>query len=425
MALSRDFRQIVAPAATGNQVYTIGFTPKVLIAFATHQTAEGFAVQARGCFGAASGSALANQRSAAWVMRTGVTTTGARCRVDDGLLFLIDTAGNTFIQVRVVSLDANGYTLNWITTTSGVLVYVLALGGADIENVGVLGWTADNPATVPATQNIAGFGFDPNFYMLYGALVTLLNTTTVNAKFCLGAAKSATERWMFTMSARDGQTMTALVDAMKHQRTDRVLAALLNNSTLAGEADHSAFITDGVQINWLDALGSAGNLFGILGIRFAAGVSFDVGAFSQATGTAPYTQDVTAPGHLPVALLLSSFCAAATTAIIVDAEEMIGVAIDPVEDEGVIWTEAVDAVLPTDTNMASLSTKAIKTANSPATTLDEGDISAMLSNGFRVNWSAASTAILEEFCYVTFGEAAAEAAEMKVHQAIYRGEERA
>lgn len=395
--------KITAPTATGNQSYTgFGFQPKAILAFATAQSVEGVQGGAEVGFGMASGASAA-QRSAAIAMEDNQTTTKTDRRWDDSLIHTISAgAGAIIIRALVVSFDADGVTLNWTHTLADRIVYLVALGGAEISNAELVLFTA--PTAVGTQDVVNAGGFQPDVSVLLTSSLTALGTAA-GAKLSLGAAQTTAKRWALAQNARDAQTMAIGVDAIKEQRTDLCLVGL----TDAGQdftADLSTVLSNGIRLNWVDAPASA-ILCAALMLKGSGAGMFDVGSFAQATGTAPYTQDVaTSPNFEPAGVLLASFLAAAAAGLVADAEAMIGAAKNAaIIVESAVWENCEDFTLPTMAAKESLSTKVITNRDSTGVggqtlLVDQADLDAFLSTGFRLNWGTATTSILEQFLYL-------------------------
>ena len=130
MAFSYKVGSITSPASTGNQATTgVGFQPKIVLFFANPATADGANGFSRNFFGAgvSSSSRFAidenNNNDTA-------THTASKC-------FVVTGAGSVTIDADLVSLDADGFTVNWTTVSSGMIVQYVALGGADLSNVAI------------------------------------------------------------------------------------------------------------------------------------------------------------------------------------------------------------------------------------------------------------------------------------------------
>src|SRR5207247_426387 len=226
--------------------------------------------------------------------------------------------GAIFAECDVSTLWSDGFNVNWATVTASYWVNYLALGGADVTNVAVGTFSL---STVTGTQTVAGVGFQPDAILLLCAnrLNSQLNNSLGNAKCSFGVAKSATQRWAWGITAADGQTMTANVDAMRTQRADSALVGLTDTAAADFQVDHTSMLADGFSLNVIDAPASAYEV-AYLALK---GGSYDVNVFGKSTAAAPVSQAITA-GFSAAAVLLSTCQIASTAAITGDVDIGLG-----------------------------------------------------------------------------------------------------
>lgn len=126
-------------------------------------------------------------------------------------------------------------------------------------------------------------------------------TAADHGYFVAGAASGATERWACASSTEHG---VGSVDTARRAATDVCLMIQgPGSSTLEGEADFDSFITNGVRINWTNAVDGA---YFITAIFFAGtNVECHAGTFSPGTSVNSDV-DVTAPGFEPDAIIFAT-----------------------------------------------------------------------------------------------------------------------
>jgi hypothetical protein len=108
----------------------------------------------------------------------------------------------------------------------------------------------------------------------------------------IGAAIGTTERWV---AATSDEHNLATTNSFRRMATDEVVMVLdPADGTVEGEADFSAWVTNGITINWGVALGSAY----LLTVIFFAGDDVSAHADSVLSMGGP-TIDITAPGFEP------------------------------------------------------------------------------------------------------------------------------
>jgi hypothetical protein len=390
-------------AGTGNKTKTgLGFQPKALILWWDGGTADGYNIHVTNGLGWASSSATTDQSAIFWDANDGGSTTLTARAHYDGIIASSSTlgAGSMDVLARLVSFDAAGWTINFSSQTVNQRYGYLALGGSDLTNVKV-GRFASPGAT--GNQDVTDPGFTPDCVLFMGASLATLTTTTsiADATITLGAGLSSAARWAVAGNMHSGQTMTAGVDAMTHQRTDACLLGLTNAAAIDFQADYVGGIANGFQINWSDLPGTASLLFGYLALQ---GGQYAVGASAKPTGAATANQDVTV-GFAPVGLFLQSWGNAASTTITADFDLALG--FSDGTNENTAWSQELDVTLPTEANHRSVATKALTKSQGPSTTQAECDSDFVsVANGFRLAWTT-NDAVASEICYVALGSAAA------------------
>lgn len=397
MAFSTFLDTFTAPtsAATDSTRTGYGFQPKAVIVWTTLATADGY--QAGGGFslGFASGSAVGNQRAVGFNMADNVATTDTGRSLFDGIVGIPATDGGSRIWGgRISSFDADGLTIDWTECgATGILVHILALGGADLTNAEV----GDFAASTSTGNQAVSTGFQGDCVLFLNTLNTgtapIVGTT---ARLGIGAATSSSARWAAFVTARDAQATTANVDAMKTQRSDSCIVLLTSTATQDALADFVSFdATPSFTINWSDAPAGANRMPYLL----LKGGQYKVATFNKTTSAAPVDQDVTV-GFTPTGLFLTSFNEAATTTITADCELSVGGGDGTREGSG--WVQEKDETLNTEANCSIIGTKVLRLSESASTTDSEADHS-FISNAFRLSWTTNLTSKADEIAYVAFG----------------------
>ena len=121
-----------ANAGTGNQIIsTTGFLPKAVLFWITDQTASGSSANSRFGRGWTDGT---NQAAAATAWPDGTDNTWGSM-VNDKSILLINGSGTILADASIVSLNVDGFTINWSTAGGSRLVTYLALGGPGLTDV--------------------------------------------------------------------------------------------------------------------------------------------------------------------------------------------------------------------------------------------------------------------------------------------------
>lgn len=384
----RSFKQgsFTKSGAVGNQSITgVGFQPNAVIFFWTRQTAEGFA--SNESMGMGFATALAQRAIAIESDDAANRTNYTHIRSENSIiLMLVRNAvarANATLNARasLVSLDSDGFTINWATNeASNDIIHYIALGG-DIANVFV---GTFNSNTVVGNQAVAGVGFQPDFVMLLnGSLdsAEATNTPIANKVFNIGFMTSAGQA-AIADCGRDDR------NAANHSRNQQSIAQSimsLQTGNCNNQDSLAAFVSmnaNGFTITWTNAPANQMPIF-YLAIK---GGQHKIGTFTQPTaGITPVSQAVSGVGFQPELLFMASHNRAAG-GIAASGEISIGAA-QSSTTEGAIWSESRDVNPPvTDANMATLTTKAIRMATSQ-TTNAEADFVSNDSDGFTLSWT--------------------------------------
>ena len=372
--------------------------PKAVLFWGTKQTAAGIADDQYQYIGAATSS---TQEWCFSIFRDdNVTTTDVKLYQSLAECVRVwNTSAPTYAVVAdFVSMNSDGFTVNFSTVTSGVIIHYLALGGSDITNAKAGSITV---TTGTGTQDFTDPGFIPDLTILaWGDDTAAFDVGGPNSRIGWGAGLNATTRWCNTNTAANLITMEASQDSMATQLTDSVFVTLTATATLDGLVDYNGGITNGFQLDKTDAL-AANHQIGYLCLK---GGSYAVGALTASTSVNG-TNDVNV-GFTPEAVLLSTWSLASSTTITADAQMNLGAATYD-GTEGWAGSTDKDAIEPTQCDSVTSTTKAIGSLIEGATaTLDseaDSDLTGLGgANTFRLTWTD-PPAVAAEVCYVAFG----------------------
>jgi hypothetical protein len=244
MALSRKVGTFTCATSTGNQAVTgLGFQPKMVLFYWIAST-QGLSY-ADGMYlavGAASSS------TARWVMSISNSDalTDSNCSRSfhsDRCLFQVDASEATLCSADFVSMDADGFTLNWTVANSVVrdICYV-ALGGSDLSAfVGNFDLAAGT-----GNQSVTGFGFQPKAMLFGNSIAGVAEGTQVHASLMFGHAVSSTDR---AVSEFFGTDASATMDEQRVDYTDRCIVRIDNTPTVVQSADFVSHDADGFTVN--------------------------------------------------------------------------------------------------------------------------------------------------------------------------------
>lgn len=294
MALSAMLLRITAKTSTGNQAYTgAGFQPKAVVFIATAQTAAG----------------LTTSGDRVMIMRGMTDGTNDGCAgisysvadEADGISFAHDNRCIAFWQdsgstpaliaaASIVSLDADGFTLNWDTADgSAWVIDALCLGGDSITDQLVATGTLSGTSHAMTTA-----GFTPACG-IFAAINrgTTFNTNTATGGFAVGHGVSGTERHGAGVRCRNNN------NAHKIWQTDALLPFV------AGGAQEDTWDLDGFDSAGFDLTKDvdSGN-GGLYACLLLAGVDAALQTLTQPTSTG--AQSLTGESFEPTAVLTLS-----------------------------------------------------------------------------------------------------------------------
>lgn len=396
MSLSTHRGTLLLPNATGNQATTgVGFQPKVLLLYVTTNAAEGFLTNAVLGFGAAVSST--ERKTVAIVADDNQATSDtARRQANLAITLLSDaTTPTVFAEADHVSMDADGFTLNW-TTVPGVgnpYCHFIALGGTDLANVKVGEFVL--PTSTNATYGVTGVGFQPDAILVFGlADETALPASTATGLLFLGAATSSSSRAACSYANRDNRTDTELA---RFLTATKVIHEIGGAGAIKAEADLVSMDTDGFTLNVSTAPAVADRVFYVA----LKGPRFKVGVETQKTSTG--TKATTGVGFQPDLLFLFGVNRVNSGTIDTTSAAM-GVSIGAGKSgtEGCVWFGGLDAAATSDEGSNLGLAKVFRHATAPSTVDAEADLSSLDADGFTLDWTTAD-ATAREFIYLGIG----------------------
>src|SRR3990172_4848530 len=124
MALSALAGNFVANTGTGNQAITgVGFQPKALIFGFVAKTADGVGT-GDGKYAVAGMAVSSTQRAAVCFADDAARHTNVKC------LVMVNGASTLLAEADLVTMDSDGFTINWSTAPSGAwIIPYVAFGG--------------------------------------------------------------------------------------------------------------------------------------------------------------------------------------------------------------------------------------------------------------------------------------------------------
>lgn len=396
MALSRFVGSFTTETGLGNKAYTgLGFQPKAVLFFVNGRASDG--TDNNGTGGPTSHNyGFAIDSTHRFAVGTGADDNGtvANTNHDNTKCVCVQNwaNNNSRIVADLVSMDADGFTLNYTTVNaSAVVVNFIALAGADFSNAFIKEFQG---ATSTGNQALTGVGFKPDAIQLF-SVYDATAAPHVGSSFYglnVGFGVSSSSR-----GAMSFKTDNATKDTCR-QSASKVLTVASGTASTAAlrEADLVSLDADGFTLNWTTVSAVADRIYAIC----FQGPQFKVGSFNQKTTTG--SQATTGAGFQPATLMLGSwhFATSANTNT-TQAHQSFGAGVDSSHRGTINWSIGTAClerlsrtnILTIENNAASPSVQA------------EADLTSLDSDGFTLNWGTAD-ATAREILYFAIGAAA-------------------
>jgi hypothetical protein len=384
---------IQCPAATGEQATTgVGFTPQALVFFYTTRTSDGTSPDAQLGLGVATASdrafavALQGEDNAATSNTGRAASTVVPIRLYDA------GAAARVLNAALVSLDHDGFTLDWEFVTEGADVHYLALGElADARAHAFSAWTGTG------AQGVTGVGFQPQAVLALVGYAAAADAGSLDGSLGLGVTDGTAQAALSL--ALDDNAATGL--GGRYFADDALLATLANGAaTLNGAAGLTAFGADGFTVDVADAWGTAvlGNALCLRGLSAKAGTL----TVPAATGD----QATTGVGFRPVALFCFGAHAAADGVAAAGFSGFVGAAAAPTQ-QAVVFADYEEGADPTVADHGSDTTACVRaiTAGTPTTDY-AASLASFDADGFTLDWTTADGVGTDEVAYLALGYAA-------------------
>lgn len=394
MAFLTKVIEFAQPTSTGNQAITgAGFQPKAVMLFGSAPTAAGSATNMLIGAGVATASSARGTVSA-YADDAQATASSARgTRTDE--VYATYISATSLVETDFVSMDADGFTLNWSKVEAGAArkMFAVCLGGSDLTGAQVVSFTGSSST---GNQSVTGAGFQPDC-VIFMAGLTLANAGETAMLWSLGAATSSTARVAAGMSAENN---VATSNTNRKQVSDKCITLPWpGTGAVLQEADFVSMDADGFTINWTTALSNRT----IIALCLAGG-QYKIGTETQKTSTG--TKDTTGIGFTPTGLMLWGVNNTSTTSIADHARMSIGFASAAGEEKS-IWGGSLDNSADSVSDSRYSSDKAIESLTEGTPTLNAAaDVTSFASGQFTLDWTTAD-ATAREFLYLAFGSDAA------------------
>lgn len=258
---------------------------------------------------------------------------------------------------------------------------------------------AFNTTTGSSNVVVSDVGFQPKAILFWWSGRTeTTDTQARNSHFAgIGCAVSTTSRWAATSNDIDA---AAAQDASSAKTTVGCILSVDAAGAVDGRLDLASIDSGGFTLLVSDAMPRDQRIH-YLALGGTDITDVAAGEFQRVTGTPPYTQDITAPGFQPDLILLAGTWEVSTGGAVATAAGgvlSLGAATGP-SNEGVIGLASDEASATMDTDGYGFTGESIAKNSQAAggTISTRAEFSAMLSNGFRVNWLEVSATLAWTF----------------------------
>jgi len=240
------------PTVAGNAAFTgFGFAPDAFWLHALAGTTENAALGSsthRPCLGWASG--LTSRGALGFLHTNGGAAADTSRRQGTNRCFIQPTGGAVRSDADIVSFDADGATLNWVTV-GGVADFVYGLGFKG----GTFKAGSFTSSTGVGNTGVTGVGFTPVAIVLMSFANIAAAGTIVSARGGFGVASSATAR--ATIANGDTDAANPSVVDSRLDRTKMLTMLTEGTPTVTDEYDLVSFDADGFTYNHVTAGGVA------------------------------------------------------------------------------------------------------------------------------------------------------------------------
>lgn len=390
MAVQTKVGSFSASTSTGNQSITgVGFQPKAIIFYGNSRAND--TTVSPGLFSAIGVAVSSTQR---WALNiTGednlANSNTKRRSENDACYVLMDpVTGSVLREADFVSMDADGFTVNWVDTDATAhMINYFAIGG-DITQAAA-GKFQLNTAT--GNQSISGIGFQPDVVLL-GSVCGTTEGANDNALMSIGLCKSSGSQWVLAATSDDN---SAAGRAWSSMRTDRCFTTIQIDGTLAEDAEFVSQDLDGFTINITDAGLARWTYY--LALK---GGQHSVGSFISPSGNGGQTYS--GIGHVPKGLMVASGIDT-TTGIVNSIGQAIGFTSGVGAESEILTVDVFDAD-PMNNFHELQRDQLIKWRDTTETIIAEATLSGFASDQFSLSWTGVTVGSIRVL-YWSLGDA--------------------
>ncbi len=371
-------------SGTGTQAITgFGFLPKGVKITMVENTASGQKTDINYSIGF--GTSSTNRGCLIHTKHQGTDLGGER-HSNTSIMGIISNTGTIEEEADLDSMDSDGITLDWTTSTTTLMKFkVEAWGGTDVTNITVFEFGL---SATTGNHSETGMGFQPDFGMIVTDGNVLANAFANKIIFAYGVGKSASDRWNLSGSNKNKITKTLQGGGALH--SNGMFSVRKKTAQYDSEAELVSYDTDGLTYNTSDAPMNAGGIVCGLYMKLTTPADVQLGTFNKSTSGAPTDDAITSIGCDPTMVsFVTAGGEAVNTARSNEYHAAYGCAFDTLETysssdmrENATDDPVVDSSLWSETKVIGLHTNA-----SNATIDSEADFKSFDTGGFTITWT--------------------------------------
>ncbi len=246
----------MGPAAGDRKVVGVAFQPNLVFhAYGSYLQSTASPITTAGAafgLGAMDGEPSAGHQWATSFLSADAlgTTDTQRGQQIDACIYAFDQALASQRRAHFVSMNTDGFTVNFSPSGSAVDAQVISLALAGLN--GQVGSFLKSTGGAPASQPVIGVGFKPSAILLTSFQdVARAGGPVAETRFGIGASDGTTEG---SSAFRDQDAVAGVSNLLAVDKTSKVFVKIDTNSTapviINAEADLTSMDVDGFTLNW-------------------------------------------------------------------------------------------------------------------------------------------------------------------------------
>jgi len=371
----------VKRSGTGTQsISGFGFQPKIVKITMVENVAVGFKADMNWSVGFGTSS---SERACFMFTKHAGTDAGGERHSNTSIMGVIDNTGGILEEADLDSLDSDGITLDWETSTSTLMKFIVeAWGGSDIDDAHAFDGEVSEST---GNHSQSGVGFQGDYGMFVNDGNVLANLFKNKMQGCFGHVTDSSNRWAVTGAWKNKAGKT--VQTGGALENDTCFSVRKKPSQYDWEADFVSWDSDGFTMNITDAPMDPGKLIGMI-LKFAGDGGARVGTFAKSTNTSvPVDQSVTISSFDPRMYGLGSWGDAVNSSPENEHHPTFGMTDDVQEAKINANAFEIDSPVTNDTNYVENAVASMADGSENATINALANHKSMDTNGFTITWT--------------------------------------